>query len=497
MQHTWPITPQTRDPDGSDHSGEHRAERTQESALTGLPLGGVRILELGMVFVLPYAITPLAALGADVIKVEAALRPDSVRWGPPPDNQPREDGYNHGAHFQGLNRGKRGITLDLTRPRGRELFLRLVAISDVVAENFTPRVLQNFRLGYEQLRAVNERIILLSSSGFGQTGPWRNYRAYGPNTEAVDGLMHLTGYADGPPVRAGAGGLGVAFTDAAGAFFGTYAILAALDQRERTGRGQWLDLSHYEAGVATIPEAVLDFTLNGRVQGRIGNQHPWRAPQGVYPCVGEDRWVAISVASDAQFALLAAVLGAPEMARDPRFATLLARRSHRDDLDAVIAAWTGEREATAVERELQGVGVEAAAVATPRDLWFDPHLRHRGFFERVPAPAAAPEIGERPHLRPVWRSSGPRAAPARAPEFGEHTHAVLSDCLGLSDEEINTLAAEGVIASAPAPGVIARPGPMDLPTLVESGRLRERDPDYRERLAAPWPAAEGTDAQPC
>ncbi len=147
------------------------------AASSTAPLDGVRILELGMVFVLPLALTPLAALGADVIKIEAAKRPDQVRWGPPPDNLPRADGYNHGANFQSLNRNKRGITIDLTQPRGRDLFLQLVAVSDVVAENFTPRVLKNLGLDYERLRAVNERIILLSSSGFGQTGPWRDYRA--------------------------------------------------------------------------------------------------------------------------------------------------------------------------------------------------------------------------------------------------------------------------------------------------------------------------------
>lgn len=448
-----------------------------------LPLEGVRILELGMVFVLPLAITPLAALGADVIKIEARLRPDQTRWGPPPDNQPREDGYNHGAHFQSLNRNKRGITLDLTNPRGRELFLQFVAISDVVAENFTPRVLQNFGLAYEQLRAVNERIILLSSSGFGQTGPWRNYRAYGPNTESVDGLMHVTGYPDGPPVRAGAGGLGVAFTDAAGAFFGTYAILAALEQRQRTGLGQWLDLSHYEAGVATIPEAVLDFTMNGRVQDRAANRHPWRAPQGVYPCTGDDRWVAISVASDAEFAALARVIGSPELACDERFATLTARQRHHGELDRLIAAWTRTHDAAEVERALQTAGVEAAAVATPRDVWVDPQLKHRGFFEPIPAPASAPEIGERPHLRPAWRISGVATPSRRAPEFGQHTREVLVECLGLSDTELDSLETEGIVADSPAPGIIARPGPMDLSTLVQSGRMREVDPEYRTRIA--------------
>jgi crotonobetainyl-CoA:carnitine CoA-transferase CaiB-like acyl-CoA transferase len=450
-----------------------------------LPLKGVRILELGMVFVLPYAITPLAALGADVIKIEAASRPDQVRWGPPPDNAPREDGYNHGAHFQALNRNKRGITIDLVKPGGRDLFLRLVAVSDVVAENFTPRVLRNLGLDYDQLRAVNERIILLSSSGFGQTGPWRDYRAYGPNTEAVDGLMHLTGYPDGPPVRGGAGGLGVAFTDAAGAFFGTYAILAALEYRERAGQGQWLDLSHYEAGVATIPEAVLDYTMNGRVQGRNANRHPWRVPQGVYPCDGNDRWVAISVAGDAQFRALTEIIGTPHLVSDPRFATIPARQAHHDALDEIVSAWTRELAAEDIERRLQNAGIEAAVVATPRDVWMDEQLRHRGFFQSVQPPASAPEIGPRPHLRPASRMSvTPAVTRSRAPEFGEHTDEVLTEYLRLTPDEIAALESRAVIARRPMPGLIARPGPMDLDTLVRSGRLREVDQDYRQRLDA-------------
>lgn len=458
-----------------------------------LPLSGVRILELGMVFVLPYAITPLAALGADVIKVEAAMRPDQVRWGPPPDNQPREDGYNHGAHFQALNRNKRGITIDLTKPAGRDLVLRLVAVSDVVAENFTPRVLHNLGLTYEQLRAVNERVILLSSSGFGQTGPWRNYRAYGPNTEAVDGLMHITGYPDGPPVRGGAGGLGVAYTDAVGAFFGTYAILAALEQRERTGKGQWLDLSHYEAGVATIPEAILDYTMNRRVPGRVANRHPWRAPQGVYPCADrpatgndpaeDDRWIAISVATEAQFAALVSTLGLPDLAGDPRFARLDARRRNHDELDTLLAGATRARQGEALARALQAAGVEAAVVATPRDVWQDEQLRHRGFFEVVPPSPSAPEVGPRPHLRPGWKlSATPATTRGRAPEFGEHTRAVLSEVLHMTEAEMDALEAEGVLATAPAAGILARPGPMDLTSMLRSGRLHEVDPAYRERL---------------
>ena len=369
------------------------------------PLEGIRILELGMVFVLPSAILPLAALGADVIKVEAGKRPDTARWGPSPDNKVRVHAHNYGGHFRMLNRNKRGITLDLTNPRGRDLLLRLVAVSDVVTENFTPRVLHNLGLDYETLRAVNERIILLSSTGFGQSGPWRDYRAYGPNTESVDGLMHVTGYPDGPPQRAGAGGLGVAFTDVAGAYFGTFAILAALEYRDRTGRGQQLDLSHYEAGVATIPEALLDYEMNGRVMGRTGNRDAWRAPQGCYRCAGDDRWVAISVATDLQFAALAREMGTPALASDERFATLLGRHANHDDLDLLISDWTGTRTADSVEQQLQAAGVEATAVATLRDVWFDPQLRHRGSFESVPPPATAPDIGPRPFLRPSWNMS--------------------------------------------------------------------------------------------
>ncbi len=447
-----------------------------------LPLEGIRVLELGMVFVLPYAITPLAALGADVVKVEAESRPDQVRWGPPPDNQLRADGYNHGGHFQMLNRSKRGITLDLTKPRGRETLLRLIEVSDVVAENFTPRVLRNMDLTYDRMREVNPRIILLSSSGFGQTGPWQNYRAYGPNSESVDGLMNLTGYPDGPPVRGGAGGLGVAFTDVAGAYFGTYSILAALDYRERTGEGQWLDLSHYEAGIATTSEAVIEQTMNGRSRGRVGNRDTVRAPQGVYPCTGDDRWIAISVESDQQFATLTTALASEALASDQAYRTLAARHANHEALDAEIGAATGRRDASELERELQDGGVDAAAVLTPRDVWFDAQLKHRNFFEMMPPPPSAPELGPRPFVRPSWRMSAtPALSRSQAPEFGQHTEEVLREYLDMPDDEIASLAADGVTASAPRSGMIAREA-MDLPAMVKAGRLREADPDYRARL---------------
>ena len=384
----------------------------------GLPLEGVRILELGMVFVQPLAITPLAALGADVIKVESAGRPDSVRSGPMPDNQPRPGAYNHAGNFHLLNRNKRGITIDLTTEKGKAVLLDLVRVSDVVAENFTPRVLQNLGLDYDQLRRVNPRIILLSSSGFGQTGPWRNYKAYGPTTESVDGLMHFTGYPDGPPTRGGAGGFGVAFTDVAGAYYGTYSILAALQYRERTGKGLWLDLSHYEAGVATLPEPMLDFMMNGRVHERAGNRRPDRAPQGAYPCKGKDEWLAISVGSDDQFEGLLRVLGL-ESSETGRFGTIERRRREHDLLDEWIASATRTWSAASLETALQAEGVEATRLLSPKDVLLDEQLTARGFGELVPAPDYAPEIGSRAFPRPAWlMSETPSESRSAAPAFG-------------------------------------------------------------------------------
>lgn len=459
-----------------DRQTEVRRPEPGSAGVSRLPLEGVRILELGMVFVLPLAITPLAALGADVIKVEAESRPDSVRWGPQPGNELHEQYYNVGGNFHHLNRNKRGITIDLRSDRGRELLLELVAESDVVAENFTPRVIANLGLSYEELKAVNPNIILLSSSGFGQSGPWQNYKAYGPITESVDGLMQVTGHPEQPPLRGGAGGWGTAFTDVAGAYYGTYSILAALERRERTGEGMWLDLSHYEAGVATVPEAMLEFEMNGRVLERVGNRDAERCPQGAYPCAGDDVWIAISVASDGQYASMCRVLGI-----DATLATTAERRAAEDDLDAVIARATRDWDASDLEVALQAAGVEATIVASPKDVWLDPQLRHRGFVQMADAPSYAPEIGARPFPRASWRMSASQPEARPAPAFGEHTREVLSGVLGMSDGAIDELYEAGVVAAAPREGLV-NPRVLELDEALADGRLAEIDAGYRGRF---------------
>ena len=469
-------------------ANEERRARSKQPA-PGLPLEGVRILELGMVFVLPLAITPLAALGADVIKVESASRPDSVRSGPMPDNRPRPGAYNHAGNYHLLNRNKRGVALDLTTEQGRETLLELVRVSDVVAENFTPRVLQNLGLDYEQLRRVNPRIILLSSSGFGQTGPWRNYKAYGPTTESTDGLMHLTGYPDGPPTRGGAGGFGVAFTDVAGAYYGTYSILAALEYRERTGKGLWLDLSHYEAGIATLPEPMLDYTMNGRVLERAGNRSAERAPQGAYPCRGDDEWIAISIATDDEFATLVQALPLDGLDAG-RFATIQSRQREHDLLDECIAAATRTWSATELEATLQAAGIEAIRLLGPKDVWLDPQLRARGFGELVAAPAYAPEIGPRVFPRPAWRmSTTPAKTRSSAPAFGQHTNEVLTSLLGLTPSDLAALERDGITAPTPREGLVSA-RQLDLDGLLHAGRLRSVDSHFRAQLEEHPPTSE-------
>ena len=445
--------------------------------LDRLPLEGIRILELGMVFVLPLVITPLAALGADVIKVEAESRPDSVRWGPQPGNELHAEHYNVGGNFHHLNRNKRGVTIDLRNPRGRELLLELVAESDVVAENFTPRVIANLGLSYEELKAVNPRIILLSSSGFGQSGPWRNYKAYGPITESVDGLMHLTGHPDQPPLRGGAGGWDTAFTDVAGAYYGTYSILAALERRERTGEGMWLDLSHYEAGVATVPEAMLEYEINGRILERIGDRDAERCPQEAYPCAGGDSWIAISVASNEEFTSMRRTLDIKAGA----FATTSDRRAGEDELDALIARSTQAWNARDLETALQAAGVEATVVASPKDVWLDPQLHHRGFVQMTEAPSYAPEIGARPFPRAAWRMSVSQPEARPAPAFGEHTREVLSEVLGKSAAAIDELYEAGVLAAAPREGLV-NPRILELDEALAEDRLSEIDAEYQGRF---------------
>ena len=448
--------------------------------MTPLPLSGVRILDAGHAWALPYAITPLAMYGAEVLKVESTVRPDMSRGSPQPENRVVGDSWNHGGSYHEMNRNKLGVTLDLTTPRGKEIYRELVSISDVVAQNFPPRVMRNFGLDYPNLRKIRPDIIVLDSTAYGSTGPWQNYIGYGSSLQAVTGLTYVTGYEGEEPIQGG-----ILFNDVLAALAATYAILLALAHREVTGEGQWIDLSQYELGVTHLGEAFMEYAMNGRVPTRRGNSHPHFAPYGVYPCADEDAWVAITVTSDGEWLNFRDAVG-EEWAYDPVFETVIGRLRHRKRLDALLAQWTRPQDHHTVMHRLQAAGVACGAVLNARELVTDPHLRDRGFFTIMEHPAP---VGRRPHLGPLFRLLGVQRPPDRpAPSLGQHNGLVLRDLLGVTPEEYRALEEAGVIGEAPVKLSVAQPA--SAAELLRLGFIAEHDTQYRERLGLGADAAQ-------
>ena len=437
-----------------------------------LPLSGVRIIEPGQVWALPYAISPLAAYGAEVIKVESAVRPASSRGSPQPGSQVGDQPWNNGGMYHEANRNKLGISLDLNTDRGKELFKELVSVSDVVAQNFPPRVMRNFGLDYLELRKIKPDIIVLDSTAYGSSGPWENYIGYGSSLQAVTGLTYVTGYEDSGPVQGG-----ILFNDTLGALNATYAILLALAHRERTGQGQWIDLSQYEAGVAHLGEAFMEYEMNGVAPTRRGNSHPDHAPYGLYPCAGDDGWLSITVTSDAEWANFVRAVG-EAWASNRDWETAESRLSQRKSLDEAIGRWTSDKDKHEVMHLLQSGGVACGAVYNTRDIATDAHHADRGFFEISQHPEP---VGPRPHSAPLFGLTGVDRPPDRlAPRFGEANRKVFQELLGRTDQEYDELMDQQVISDVPAnPGVTQPPDPEGL---LRMGFLAERDLEYKSRL---------------
>ncbi len=409
-----------------------------------LPLHGVRVLDLTMAWAGPYATRLLADMGAEVIKIEAVDNWDLLRTftGQPPSV---DRGWDKSPYFNHVNRNKYGCALDLSKPRGRDLFLRLASMSDVVIDNFRAEVMENLGLTYEVLREANDQLIVIAMPSHGQSGPERDFVAYGTNVEQLSGLCSLTGYAGGPPQKTGISyGDPVAGTAAAGA------IALALWERRRTGRGQYIEVAQREVMTNLIGEHVLAYAMSGRQPDRRGNRHSSMSPHGCYPCSGDDRWLAIACETDAQLAALCQVMGQPGLAGEERFADVVARYRHQDDLDAVIAAWTGGQDRDAAADALQAAGVPAAPVLSVPDMLADEHLRARGFFELVSHPIAGAWEMESPH----WRmSESPGHVRLPAPAFAEHNGYVFRELLGLSADEVAALETEGVTGRVLNPAV--------------------------------------------
>ena len=439
-----------------------------------LPLAGVRVVEMGQLIAIPYATKLLADMGAEVVRIESCSRLENYRATSFFENDPTGDFWNRAANFYEQNRNKLGVTLDLADPEGLSLLEELIAVSDVFAENFTPRVVRNFGLEYDDVRRIRPDIVMVSSTGYGHTGPWAELGAIGYATEAASGLAHVTGYRGGPPVVPE-----IPYSDFTAAEHTVFAIMAALVHRASTGKGQFIDVSQTETLSSTIPEALMDYTVNGRTQPRMGNQDPAMAPHGCYPCRGDDRWIAIAVGSDQEWTALCDVLDAPPWTADSRFASAGARRQHLEELDRLLAESTSQWDPHELMHALQDRGVPAGAVLDGKQLLFDPHLEARGFYETV-AHNESTGMPPLPYPSRPWRMSETTPALRAAPLMGEHNRRVLSDLLGRAEEDLEALEREGVIGYRPVD--LRFPPVIPLDTQKRQGRILHYEQDFQQQL---------------
>ena len=448
-----------------------------------LPLEGIRVVDLSRVFAMPYVGAHLADMGAEVIKVDThhAAFVDTTRTltGPYPDNFPGGDYWNRAGTFQTLNRGKESVTLDLRSERGMELLLDLIGISDIVLENFTPRVTRRFGLDYPRLKSLRPDLVLVSNTGYGHSGPWSDFGAMASALEPTHAAGAFMGYLereeDGRSVPSETPNkIGNSYTDFLACWSAQVAILAALYRRALSGQGVWIDLAMYQTGVSYFGAGLLDFAFNGRRTRRIGNRHEFMAPHGCYPCQGEDRWVVIAARDDEDWRSLCGAIGKPELVADPRFRDQFDRHSHQDSLDEIVTGWTVARTQEAVVAELNEAGIPAAPVLEAGQLLRDPHLRQRELFEGVEHPEES-DLGTREYLGRGWRlsESNPRIQ-GPAPRLGQDNEKVLVNLLGIQEEEERTLAENEVIGNRLLPA--ATPNVVPLARQKELGWIA----DFRE-----------------
>jgi crotonobetainyl-CoA:carnitine CoA-transferase CaiB-like acyl-CoA transferase len=400
-----------------------------------LPLEGVRIADFTWVWAGPVCTIQFAHLGADVIRVESAGRPDTVRGlGPFWEEKP---GPNRSGYFNQYNQGKRGVTLNLKEPRGLELAYELVRRSDIVTDNFSAGAMERMGLGYEKLRTLKPDIIQISFAGHGQTGPVAKYVAYGPTQVPMMGLASLTGYPGGGPRE-----VAISYGDPNGGLHAALALLAALRHRNRTGEGQYIDMSQWEAALPLVAEGLLNYQMHGAQQPRLGNRDEFQAPQGVFRCSGDDKWVAISCWSDAEWWALAETIGRNDLRDHAGLQHVSGRKAREEDLEGAIHQWTEKRSPEEAAAELQAAGVPAFPVYTMDQVVADPELAVRDFWVRH----QHPECPGSQHAGIPWLLSGtPLRVRRPAPCLGQHTDEVLREVLDVSDAEIATLREQGVL----------------------------------------------------
>lgn len=401
------------------------------------PLEGLKILDFCWVVVGPMITKYLAEYGATVVRVESAKRTEVLRRAAPfPGGI---EGINRSGYFSNYNANKYGVTIDMRHPRAKDLVMQMASWADLVTENFTPGTMESWGLGYEDLKQVNPRLVMFSTSMMGRGGPMERQPGFGPVLSSLVGLTHITGWPDRDPVNPYG-----AYTDFIVPRFGVPAILAALDYLRWTGKGAHLDVSQLEASLHFSAQFILDCAVNGREQSRTGNRHPWAAPHGIYPCDGDDRWIAIACFEDQEWQALTRTID-PEgngWADHERFSTVLGRKSLEDELNELLGRWTGGWEARQLMDTLQTAGVPAGVVNDSRDLFEDPQLKHREHFQFL----EHPEMGLYPTDRSeLILSLTPGSLDTPAPLLGQHTEQVLREIIGLSEKEYRSLEDDGVL----------------------------------------------------
>ncbi|ANW03001.1 CaiB/BaiF CoA transferase family protein [Bradyrhizobium icense] len=406
------------------------------------PLHGIRVIDFTMGWAGPLCTRILADLGADVIKVEAIQYPD---WWRGVDRRAAYvDGqmYEKTMRFCVMNRNKRGITLDLTRPQGLALAKRLVADADVVVDNYSVDVLPKLGLGYDVLRTLNSRLVMMSMSAFGGDSAYRDCRAYGSTLEHGSGLPSVIGNPDGPPTMSH-----IAFGDAVGGLNGSAAVLVALLHARITGQGQFIDLAQVECMMPFAAPWSIVHSISGLPPTRYGNRHPQFVPHGCFRCAGEDNWIVVTAIDTGMWQRLAILIGRPDWAADTSLKCAEARRGLQDVIEAAIAAWTLKREADEAMSELQAAQIAAGVARQPIDLLKDRHLGSRAFLQQIERPF----IGLHPQpSMPIREGASSYAYAIRtaAPTLGQHNGEILSGLLGLSDAESAELIKEGIIGTA-------------------------------------------------
>ena len=384
-------------------------------------LEGIRTVEVTGHVTGPITTQLLADCGAESIIIETASR--QMGFGRPGNEEHKN------------TTGKLSVSLNFINPRGLELARRLIATADVFVENMAGGKLTNRGLGYEDIRKIKPDIIYLATCMQGQTGPHYAHAASGHKLSALAGFNHITGWPDRKPAWVGT------YTDFVAPRYNIIAILGALEYIRRTGKGQFLDMSQYEPGLQFQATSILDYTVNKRVAGRVGNQSSYAAPHNAYRCQGEDRWCAISVFTDDEWQRFCEVIGNPELAGDTRFSSLLSRKENEEELDEMVNEWTKNRTAEEVMDLMQAAGVAAGVVETAGDqILHDPHLKQREFFWELESPQTKRYVTKG---APFYRLS---IRVRQGPLLGEHNDYILKDILGLSDNEIVALQEEGVIA---------------------------------------------------